>query len=91
MSIRYLKKYAALEGNVSVDDAEPLAQWLMAQAAPAVHLGKSEHVHGAVLQVLLALRPKVVRAPADPMLAGVLASMSRSTTITQPSIHEAIP
>ncbi len=73
MTIRYLKKYAALEGVVSVDDAEALTQWLLQQDAPAVHLGKCDHLHGAVLQVLLALRPKVFAQPADPLLAGVLA------------------
>jgi hypothetical protein len=75
MTIRYLKKYAALEGNVSVDEAEYLAQWLQKQAAPAVHLGKCESVHGAVLQVLLALRPKLAALPAEPLLAGVLKSV----------------
>jgi hypothetical protein len=74
MTIRYLKKHAALEGVVSVDDAEALAQWLQKQARPAVHLGKCEHLHGAVLQVLLALRPAISAAPADPWLAGVLAA-----------------
>lgn len=73
MTIRYLKKYAALESIVGVDDAESLAQWLQRQAVPAVHLGKCEHLHGAVLQVLLALRPKLVALPLDPLLAGVLA------------------
>jgi hypothetical protein len=73
MTIRYLKKYAALEGVVGVDDAEALTQWLLQQAAPAVHLGKCEHLHGAVLQVLLALRPKLTAPPPDPLLAGVLA------------------
>ena len=72
MTIRYLKTYAALEGHVTVDDAEALAQWLQQQAAPAVHLGKCEHLHGAVLQVLLALRPTITTLPADPLLAGVL-------------------
>ena len=72
MTIRYLKKHAALEGTVTVEDAETLAQWLQKQAAPAVHMGKCEHLHGAVLQVLLALRPKVTAMPADPKLAGVL-------------------
>jgi hypothetical protein len=73
MAIRYLKKHAALEGHVRVDDAEALAQWITAQAAPAVHLGKCEHVHAAVLQVLLALKPRIVAAPADARLAAVLA------------------
>ena len=72
MAIRYLKKYAALEGNVSVEDAETLAQWLQQQGDPSVNLAKCEHVHGAVLQVLLALRPKVRDRPADPLLAAVL-------------------
>lgn len=72
MAVRYLKKHAALEGFVSVEDAEPLAQWLRKQAAPAVHLGKCEQVHGAVLQVLLALQPRLVAPPADARLAGAL-------------------
>lgn len=72
MTIRYLKKHAALEGHVSVDDAEALTQWLHMQAAPAVHMGRCEGVHGAVLQVLLALRPAIKALPADPLLAGVL-------------------
>jgi hypothetical protein len=55
-----------------VDDAEALAQWLLQQPAPAVHLGKCEHLHGAVLQVLLVLRPRVTAAPADARLATVL-------------------
>ena len=72
MTIRFLKKHAALEGIVGVDDAEALTQWLLKQAAPAVHLGKCEHLHGAVLQVLLALRPKLRALPADRHLAAVL-------------------
>ena len=79
MTIRYLKKYAALEGNVSVEDAETLAQWLQKHKTPAVHLGKCEHVHGGVLQVLLALRPRLVAAPTDPLLAGVLAAIASSS------------
>ena len=77
MSIRYLKKYAALDGNISVEDAETLAQWLQKQPAPAVHLNKCEHLHGAALQVLLALRPQVKAPPPDPWLAQVLASAVR--------------
>jgi hypothetical protein len=72
MAIRYLKKHAALEGQVSVDEAEALGQWLREQPRPAVHLGKCEHVHAAVLQVLLALRPRVNAAPADAWLAAAL-------------------
>jgi hypothetical protein len=72
MSIRYLKKHAALEGHVRVEEAEVLARWIGDHAAPAVHLGKCEHVHAAVLQVLLALKPRVVVPPPDPWLAAAL-------------------
>jgi hypothetical protein len=72
MAIRYLKKHAALEGVVTVEDAENLMHWLRAQARPAVHLGRCEHLHAAALQVLLALRPKIVAAPADPWLVQAL-------------------
>jgi hypothetical protein len=72
MAIRYLKKHASLDGIVGVEEAEALVQWLRQQARPAVHLGRTEHLHGAVLQVLLALQPLVVAPPADPHLAAVL-------------------
>lgn len=72
MSIRYLKKHAALEGVVTVEDAEGLLQWLREQARPAVHLGKCEHVHAAVLQVLLVMEPKLVAPPPQPWLAHAL-------------------
>ncbi len=72
MTIRYLNKHAALEGHVAADDAEALAQWLLQQREPAVHLGKCEDVHGAVLQVLLALHPRCKSPPADPLLRAVL-------------------
>ncbi len=74
MAIRYLKKHAALEGSVGADDAEALAAWLRDQPLPAVHLGKCEQVHAAVLQVLLALRPRIVAAPAERWLAAALAT-----------------
>jgi hypothetical protein len=72
MPVRYLKKHAALEGHVSVEDAEALAQWLRGHPNPAVHLGKCEQVHAAVLQVLLALRPKLLAPPAHGWLAAAL-------------------
>jgi hypothetical protein len=72
MTIRYLKKHAALEDVVTVEEAEALLQWLRAQARPAVHLGRCEHLHSAALQVLLALQPRIVAAPGQPALAAAL-------------------
>ena len=72
MPIRYLKKHAALEGQVSAEDAEALSHWLKDQNAPAVHLGKCDGLHSAVLQVLLALTPRIAAAPTDVWLARAL-------------------
>ncbi len=88
MPIRYLKKHAALDGVVTVDDAESLAQWLQRQGAPAVHLGKCEHVHGAVLQVLLALKPRLCAPPADPWLAAILASALAPASTQSKQVHQ---
>jgi hypothetical protein len=72
MGIRYLKKHAALEGVVSVEDAEPLQSWLKNHPQGAVNLSKCQHVHASVLQVLLAVRPKITGDVGDPWLAGIL-------------------
>lgn len=73
MTIRYLKKHAALEDVVTVEEAEGLQTWLRAQPRPAVHLGKCTHLHSAALQVLLALNPRLVAPPPQRWLAQVLA------------------
>lgn len=72
MGIRYLKKHAALEDIVTVEDAEGLFDWLKQQAKPAVTLGKCVHVHTAVLQVLLMTQAKVNGDIQDPLLRQAL-------------------
>ncbi len=74
MAIRYLKKHAALEDIVTVEDAEALQKWLNEQAKPAVNLSKCRHMHAAVLQVLLALKPALVGEVSDPWLHAALCS-----------------
>lgn len=89
MAIRYLKKHAALEGVVAVDDAEALAQWIRTQPSPVVHLGKCDHLHGAVLQVLLALRPRIAAWPVDPILAAVLERAIPDRAAASPPVRTA--
>lgn len=72
MGVRYFNKHAVFEGVVTVEDAEELLQWLRSREQPAVGLKRCEHLHAAVLQVLLATRPRIVDAPADPWLARAL-------------------
>ncbi len=72
MGIRYLKKHAALEDIVTVEDAEGLLDWLKQQTKPAVTLSKCVHVHTAVLQVLLMTQAKVNGDIQDPVLRQAL-------------------
>lgn len=75
MGIQYLDTRAVLEGHVSVEDTEALLAHLRATEQPAVDLAGCEHLHAAVLQVLLALRPALLAPPQDPWLAAALQAL----------------
>lgn len=75
MGIHCLDRAAVLDGHVSVEDAETLLAHLRTLARPAVDLSDCEHVHAAVLQVLLAVRPVLLAPPRDARLAGVLCTL----------------
>lgn len=72
MGIRYLKATATLHGRVTAEDAEPLLDWLKSRPRAAVNLTRCEQIHAAVLQVLLALRPRITGRPTDPWLRAAL-------------------
>ncbi len=74
MPIRYLKKHAALEDIVTVEDAEGLQKGLNNHSKPAVNLSKCKHMHASVLQVLMALKPALVGEVQDPWLHAALCS-----------------
>ena len=57
MSVRLDGNVIILEGPCRVEDAEPLLGWLQADRGRVVDLAGAEHLHAAVLQVLMALRP----------------------------------
>lgn len=65
MGIRYTETCAFLEGDVPADDAEALAAWIRERHQPGVCLQGAGHLHAAVLQVLLALRPTLRSEPAE--------------------------
>ena len=72
MGIRYLKKSASLQGMVSAEDAEILLEWLKSRPGSTVNVTRCQRMHAAVLQVLLALRPRITGRPADPWLQAAL-------------------
>jgi len=57
-----------LEGIGRVEDAEPLLGWLQADSGRIVDLTEAEHLHAAVLQVLMAMRPTLRGGPRDAFL-----------------------
>lgn len=58
-----------LDGNCSVEDAEPLLQMLLATPAARVDWTLCEHLHTAVVQVILAARPALVGPCGDRWIA----------------------
>jgi anti-anti-sigma regulatory factor len=59
MSVRLEDNVIFLEGPCRVEDAEPLLGWLQADRSRVVDLTDAEHLHTAVLQILMALRPHI--------------------------------
>ncbi len=66
----YKKTVAVLEGVCTVEEAESLLGWLQEHPKGKVNLKKCEHLHAAVLQVLMAAGPDVSVWPEDPGLQG---------------------
>ncbi len=65
MSVRLAGDVIFLEGPCRVEDAEPLLGWLQADRGRTVDLAGAEHLHAAVLQVLMALRPMIQGSAED--------------------------
>lgn len=66
-----------LAGTCPVEEAEPLLKALRADPARPVDLGRLEHAHTAVLQVLMACAPCLIGRSADPVTAVCLAGCGR--------------
>jgi hypothetical protein len=68
-----------LEGVCPVEDAESLLQMLQATPAAPLDWTRSNHLHTAVLQVILATRPTLVGRCGDPWVAEWVNVTSAST------------
>jgi hypothetical protein len=69
MAIRYARAHAHFEARCAVEEALDLVQFLTKHPRAKVSLAKCTGMHGALLQVILALRPAIASLPADPLLA----------------------
>ena len=79
------KKTAALTGHCTVEEGEPVLAWLLATPGARLDLSACEHLHAAVLQVLLVARPKITKYPPAGPLAAALAAALNQTTVPEQS------
>ena len=68
MSVHVEADRVRLEGDCGLQDAEPLCAALVGHGGRCVDLSGALSLHTAVVQALLALRPKIEGEPADPFL-----------------------
>ena len=71
-----------LEGGCPVEDAESLLQLLQATPGAPVDWTRSNHLHTAVLQVILAARPTLVGRCGDPWVTEWVNVTPASTPLT---------
>lgn len=69
MSIEIAGTTVRIVGNAAVEDAEPLLAALLDDPARTVDLDHAAHLHSAVIQLLLAIRPTIAGMPAHPFFA----------------------
>jgi hypothetical protein len=84
MTITIEGNLARLEGLCAIEEAETLLDWLRGSEAPTVDLANCEHLHTALLQTLLALRPGITALPPDPLLARLLGDVPVSADPSLP-------
>jgi hypothetical protein len=66
-----------LTGICGIDDAETLQRHLLAAPRSAIEWGACEHLHAAVLQVLLAAKPPIEGLPSSSFLRVHVAPLLR--------------
>ncbi len=69
MPLRSEGEVLHLQAECGVEEALSLLEHLAAAAPPGVDLRTCTHLHTALVQVLAACRPRVVRMPEDAFLA----------------------
>jgi hypothetical protein len=63
MSVRCADGVVVLEGDCQVDEAEQLLEFLLANPSAEVDWSDCGQLHTALIQVLLAVRPKMRGSP----------------------------
>ena len=93
MPVTFKKTVAIFEGDCVIEEAESLLEWLQGAHRRKIKLGPCRHMHTALLQLLMAYRPRIATWPTDPELNQWLAptlgapGSLRAQPATQQSDH----
>ena len=79
MSVALDANIIRLTGNCGLDDVETLLGLLQAQDQPRVDLRGANHLHGAILQLLLTSRPRVDHPPDDPFVRQLITELTQAS------------
>ena len=69
MPFKFARNAAIAQDTCTVEDALPLLEFLQSHRSARIDLGACTHLHTAVLQVLLAVRPPLSALPREAFLA----------------------
>lgn len=68
MSVRVADGIIFIEGRCRIEEAEPLLGYLLEDADRRVDLSACDALHSAVVQILMATKPRITGKPVDPFL-----------------------
>ena len=83
MTINFDNKIVRLRGNCGSDDVEALLAAVSADDL-SVDMSEVDHLHAAVLQVLLAFGPRLIGSPRDTFVRTWLIPILKSDTADRP-------
>ncbi len=63
MAIIFKKTVAMLEDICTIEEAETLLEWLLDNPKGKVNFKQCEHIHTAILQVLMVIKPMISSYP----------------------------
>lgn len=67
MGVTYIQDKAIFTGEVSIEEVERLYEWMVSKEQPIINIERCSHVHTAVLQLVLALEPKIEVNSGNPL------------------------
>lgn len=77
MPINFQNNVAYCSGVCDIEEAESLLEWVLKKRKPKCDLTELEHMHTAILQVIIAANIELVAAPVDPKLKAILPALIR--------------